>query len=435
MRIAIYMRLSKEDPALSCERHHRESNSIANQRILLTKYISEKFPDACIQEFADDGYSGVNFRRPAVQKLFEQVRRLQTDCIVVKDFSRFSRDYMELGACLERIFPFYGIRFISVNDHYDSQYEHGTDLAVQFKSLLYDLYSKDLSQKVRSSLAVRKANGSYVSANCPFGYEKDPDDRHKLLIAPEEAAIVKRIFKLTAEGFSCVQIARLFQKEKIKTPAQFKSEKGQTIRPPKGNRFLWSTSFICQVLKNRVYVGDIVYGKYVKDAPGEKTHAAPKETWQIVYNHHEPIIERDFFEQIQKTRGKKRTAQHRPKHPLTGKVICGCCKRNLRYRHGKNAYFYCHSRFLAEQENSKFPASPDTWNDPDKPGCIPKIPALYLEEYVLFMLQKKTADDKSQPDISGSDIPPDMPVYDQLKNFVSQITVYGEQHIEIKWTF
>ena len=213
--IAIYMRVSKEDA-----KDKEESNSIGMQRMLLRKFVAEKFSDYELSEFCDDGYTGTNFERPGAQKLLEQVRDSEISCIVVKDFSRFARDYIELGAYLEQIFPFLGVRFLSVNDNYDSSdYQGGiAGIDVNFRNLLYDLYSKDLSLKVRSSLAVRKEQGQYISGNSPFGYEKDPDDRHALVIAQDEAEIVKRIFSLKVEGYSSTQIARLFNADGIKTP-------------------------------------------------------------------------------------------------------------------------------------------------------------------------------------------------------------------------
>ena len=246
-QIAIYIRLSKED-----DKYKEESNSITMQRILLQRFVAENFADYDLLEFCDDGYTGTNFERPGMQDMLEMVRDSKINCIVVKDFSRFARDYIELGSYLEQIFPFMGVRFISVNDHYDSKNYQGSiaDIDVNFKNLLYDLYSKDLSQKVRSSLAIRKEKGQYVSGNSPFGYEKDPEDRHALLIAEDEAEVVRRIFSLTVEGYTSVQIARLFNETRVRTPIEFKIAKGKTSREPKGDRFMWNSSTICQILRN-----------------------------------------------------------------------------------------------------------------------------------------------------------------------------------------
>ena len=165
--VAIYLRLSKED-----EDMQDESNSIANQRLLLKGYVEENFGQCEWKEFVDDGFSGTNLRRPGIAELLERAKDGRVNCVIVKDFSRFSRDYIELGSYLEQIFPFLGVRFISVNDKYDSAGRLGNtmELDTSFKGLLYDLYSKDLSVKVKSSLHSRKEEGQYAIGNVPFGY-------------------------------------------------------------------------------------------------------------------------------------------------------------------------------------------------------------------------------------------------------------------------
>lgn len=295
------MRLSKEE-----DKGKEESISITMQRILLKNYARDHFTDYELLEFCDDGYTGTNFERPGIQKMLEKIKKGEIDCVIVKDFSRFARDYIELGSYLEQIFPFLGLRFISINDNYDSSnYQGGiADIDINFKNLLYDLYSKDLSGKVRSALAVRKEKGQYVSANSPFGYEKDPKDRHALVIAEDEAEIVRRIFALTAEGHTSTEIAGLLNQTKVKTPVEFKIEKGKTNRVPKGEKFLWHSSTICQILKNEVYIGNAVQKKYTRDFVGGKSHLNPCENWLITYGHHEAIIGKDLFDQIQKSRRK-----------------------------------------------------------------------------------------------------------------------------------
>ena len=322
-QIAIYIRLSKED-----DKFKEESNSITMQRILLQRYVAENFSDYDLLEFCDDGYTGTNFERPGMQEMLELVRDSKINCIVVKDFSRFARDYIELGSYLEQIFPFMGVRFISVNDNYDSKNYQGSiaDIDVNFKNLLYDLYSKDLSQKVRSSLAVRKEKGQYVSGNCPLGYEKAPEDRHALLIAEDEAEVVRRIFSLTVEGYTSVEIARLFNKTQVKTPIEFKIAKGKTSREPKGDRFMWSSSTICQILRNEIYIGNIVQKKYTKDFVGGKNHLNPREDWLVTYNHHEPIIDRETWERVQELRKqRKRPNRYDEVGLFSGMLFCADC--------------------------------------------------------------------------------------------------------------
>lgn len=367
--IAIYLRLSKED-----DKQKEESDSIAAQRALLRRYTEENFADCETVEFCDDGYTGTNFDRPGMQEMLERIRNGEINCVIVKDFSRFARDYIELGSYLEQIFPFLGVRFISLNDGYDSARIQGgiADIDMNFKNLLYDLYSRDLSAKVRSSLSIRKEKGQYVSANAPFGYEKDPEDRHALLIAGDEAEVVRRIFSLTLEGYTSVEIAKLFNETGIKTPIEFKIEKGKTRRLPKGKRFLWSSSTICQILRNEIYIGNIVQKKYTKDFVGGKNHLNPRRDWLVSYEHHEPVIDKEVFDKVQESRGRAKPPQQYETHPLVGRLVCGGCKKNLRYRRGPNPYFTCSCRYSNTMEN-----------------CVRRINAMAAWQYVLLAMRDK----------------------------------------------
>lgn len=341
----------------------------------MKKYAADHFVDYELLEFCDDGYTGTNLNRPGMQAMLEEARQDRIDCVMVKDLSRFARDYIELGAYLEQIFPFLGIRFISVNDGYDSKDYPGSvaDIDVNFKNLLYDLYSKDLSQKVRSSLSVRKEKGEYISGNSPFGYEKDPKDRHALLIEEDEAEVVRRIFALALEGYTISQIAKLFNETGVKTPVEFKIAKGKTSRTPKGGRFLWGSGTVDKILRNEVYIGNVVQKKTTKTEVGGKNHLNPREDWLVTRNHHEPIVDKEVFDEIQKRRGTKKAPSSRQPHPLTGKLVCGCCGRNLCYRRNSlNPYFGCEERYTNTLES-----------------CVKKVNGMFLEQYVLFMLQER----------------------------------------------
>ncbi len=366
-RIAVYMRLSREDAA-----DGGESGSIRTQRMLLRRYVEAHFCDYEILEFCDDGYSGTNFNRPGVTQLLNLVREMAVDCIIVKDFSRFSRDYIELGDYIQQIFPFLGVRFVSVNDGYDSGDEKQAtpELDLCFKSLLYDLYSKDLSVKVRTSLAARNGRGQYASANCPFGYEKDPHDRHMLKVREDEAAIVRRIFQMTLEGHTSFSIARQFNEEGIKTPAAFRAARGETGRQPKKGGFIWYPAVICRILRSEVYVGDLVYGKTVKEAAGGKNRLKPRSEWRRYRNHHEPVIDRPTFDLVQEGRGAAKRRSEEKAHPLTGFVVCGCCGHNLQLHRGRTPYFFCPCRPVRPQRE-----------------CVKRIEAAFLEQYVLSRMQ------------------------------------------------
>lgn len=298
-RIAIYIRLSKED--YKCG---KESNSVAMQRILLQKYAAAHFLEYKLIEFCDDGYTGTNLNRPGMQAMLEMVKASAIDCIIVKDFSRFARDYIETGSYLEQIFPFMGVRFISVNDNYDSRNYKGraAGIDINFKNLMYDLYSKDLSQKIRSSLDVRKEKGLYVSGNSPFGYEKDPKDRHVLRIEKDEAEVVRQIFILKLGGASLVQIAKLLNEAGVKTPIEYKIAKGKTSRLPKRERFLWSGSTVGQILRNEIYIGNICQKKTTKEFVGGRNRLNPREDWLVLSSHHEPIVEKEVFYRVNKER-------------------------------------------------------------------------------------------------------------------------------------
>ena len=165
---------------------------------------------------------------------------------------------------------------------------------MSFRHLLYDLYSKDLSAKIKSSFTARKGRGEYISANCPFGYEKAPYDKHMLLIEEDEVEIVRQIFSLTLSGYTSVDIAKKFNREGIRTPIEFKIAKGKRKKVPKGGSFSWSSSSICAILRNEAYVGDMVHGKTEKELGG-KNRLKPRREWKIYHDHHEAIIDRETF--------------------------------------------------------------------------------------------------------------------------------------------
>lgn len=289
-QIGIYLRISKEDF------NREESQSISGQRNLLHKYIQKEFngEDYCIVEFSDDGYSGVNEERPALKELLVWVKEERIDCILVKDFSRLARDYLLLGELLEILFPAHQVRFISVSDGYDSQRypEKILDLDMQFRGLCYDLYSKDISHKVKSALKAKKRAGIYVSANTPFGYEKHPSDRHKIRIKEEEAKVVREIFQLAAKGYTVTEIAKLFNEKQIKTPKEFRTGKSSK------KQYLWHPATIWNILKNRVYIGEMIQGKYEKEYVGGPSRKISSNQWIIQKNHHEKIVTEELFNKI-----------------------------------------------------------------------------------------------------------------------------------------
>ncbi len=309
-RLAVYLRLSVEEHWAGQKSF--ESNSISSQRKLIYEFIrgDETLRRMRAEEFCDDGCSGTHMSRPAVQRLLAQIRAGRIQCVIVKDMSRFSRDYVEMGTYLNRIFPFLGVRFISVNDHYDS-WEHRGDtigLDTAFQTLLYDLYSKDISTKVRASLESRCAEGEYVFGQVPFGYEKSPRERNKVIVNKREAGVVLYIFSLAAQGKSSVQIARQLREEQVPTASQMRRlEKGKT---EKENSCPWSDTAVRRILNNRFYLGEMAYGKTVRRAVGSKERiAVPRDEWKVIAGHHEALVSEEMFAAVSKFRPQSSSPQ------------------------------------------------------------------------------------------------------------------------------
>lgn len=369
-RIALYMRLSKEDGSGA-----EESNSIRMQRMLLHNYAKAVFAGDEILEFVDDGYSGTTMERPGVRRMLALAETSVLDCILVKDFSRFSRDYVELGSYLEQFFPLLGIRFISVNDHYDSLEAETASAALEtaFRGLLCDLYSRDLSAKVRAALSARKENGLYASGHVPFGYEKKPEAMGGMDVSEPQASVVRRIFGLAAEGKTSVQIAGQLNAERQKTPMQYLAERGGTAKKPKGDMYSWSAATVCRILQNRCYVGDMVYGKYIKDHVGGKRRMRPRTEWKVHPNHHTPLVDRRIFDKAQPQKRPCTVPQRERQHPLVGRMVCGGCGHNLVFRKRGCGYFTCSQRYTARMCMD----------------CVEKAELPFLERFVFGQIGQK----------------------------------------------
>lgn len=326
-----YYRLSMEDDS------QRESNSIINQRNLVKDYISHSPELAAMpfREFYDDGYSGATMERPAIRQVLELARNNQVQCIVVKDFSRFARNYIEMGTYLEQIFPFLGVRFISISDHYDSRdYQgKGSDLEVQFKGLVADFYVKDQSAKVKAAVNTKRGRGEYCCGSAPYGYRINPENRKALLIVEDEAEVIRRVFELTNQRYSKMEICRLFNEEGILTPLQSMSRRQKSDNKKASTRGLqWTSDTIRKILSDKNYIGCMVYGKTKIPDPGTgKEVPVPKSAWKVIEGHHEPIISRETFEKAQalQIRHTKKSKFDKETTLLSGYVKCGNCRRNL----------------------------------------------------------------------------------------------------------
>lgn len=345
---AVYLRLSSEDPDLK-QALKTESNSIKNQRNLVMDFIrkSPRLSGAEILEFCDDGWSGKNFERPGVQEMLGLVRQGKIRCIIVKDISRFGRDYLEVGTYLFYVFPFLGVRFIAVSDGFDSSRAGSADsLETFFKTLLNDYYSRDLSRKVQRAKWQRAKTGKFMSAFAPFGFIKDPEDRGRLKEDPETAWIVRRIFRLGACGEGAASIARTLNQHRIPTPMVYKRRLGcsRTVWPCIREDNVWTEDQIRRILRDERYTGRMVYGKRRRRQAGDShTVKVSRRDWVISSHTHEGIVTQEEFDQAQASmrayRERKGGARKRGDWPL--RVRCGCCGRRMERAGGKTPYYRC----------------------------------------------------------------------------------------------
>lgn len=298
--IAVYIRLSSEDNDVDGS-IKAESNSVSAQRMLINEFIKkqDEFINCSVVEYVDDGYSGTNFNRPGFQRMMEDAKAGRIKSIVIKDFSRFGRDYLEVGNYLEKILPVLGIRIISINDGFDSINSSGFTggMSVALKNMLNAMYSRDLSRKVRSAMKTHAKNGEYMPAFPKYGYIKDPEDKHHLVIDPEAAETVKLIFTMAADGKTKGQIAKYLNETHVLTCREYMCRKGIKMhRENEKEKKLWSVTTISDMLKNEVYLGKIIWNKKrVARTGSNKLVSNDKEEWIVVENAHEPIISDELF--------------------------------------------------------------------------------------------------------------------------------------------
>lgn len=341
--VAKYLRISEDDDDMGAWK--RESNSISNQRKMLDSYIAahEELSKYPIKEYVDDGVSGVNFHRHGVQNLLAEVRGNNIYCIVVKDLSRFGRNYIEVGDYIEQIFPFVGVRFISVADSFDS-FRDSAGIDIGFKNLIHDLYSRDLSAKVKASIKIRQKKGAYNGGGIPFGYKLGGGKDEPFVPDPEAAEIVKRIFLLAADGNTTSMIAGRLNREAVPTPGAYKKSHGGISYCFKNEKLnLWSAAQVNLILRNEVYRGTYIAHKLSTVRPGVvQKNETPD--YVMLENHHERLVEEELFQKAQnvlRLRGKigKKTEYE---SALKGKVKCGCCGYSMSIRHdAKNPYYRC----------------------------------------------------------------------------------------------
>ncbi len=351
LKAAIYLRISSEDSEIG-HSTKTESDSIANQRSLLLAFIRRmpELENADILEFCDDGWSGKNFERPAVRKMLEQARKGDIQCILVKDLSRFGRDYLEVGNYISRIFPFLGIRFIAVNDHFDSSRGLEADsLEMSFKTLFHDIYSRDISRKVREAKRFRAKRGEFQGSFAPYGYIKDPKDKKHLVIDPEAAQVIRRIFRMAVEKKSTTEIARALNADCVQTPMQYKKAAGcSRTWLCIGEKNFWTRDTVTNILRDERYIGTNVFGRRICDEIG-KNHmvSVPCAEWIRVAGCHEGIVTDEEFaraqESLREYKEYSKDGSSRSGRLLRKKVRCGVCGHIMYYISGKQPYYICNT--------------------------------------------------------------------------------------------
>lgn len=324
-KVGLYIRLSQED-----DKNHKresESESIINQRSLLMNYLkSNGF--VLTDEYVDDGYSGTNFDRPEFKRLIEDIENGKINCVITKDLSRLGRDYIQCGYYVEQYFPLKKVRYISILDNVDTFLDSANNDIAPFKALFNDMTSKDTSKKIRSILRNKKIEGKFIGSKPSYGYMRDPLDKGHLIPDPVTAPIVKRLFNEVARGDKIIDIIERFNNEGIPTPSAYKN-----IKPSKRlkNGHLWTHSGINKIIKNRMYVGDMIQNVQAKlNYKSQKRLALCSEYWIIVENTHEALVDREVWEGLQNTASRTRVTKHdRPKRIFEGLVYCKECGNML----------------------------------------------------------------------------------------------------------
>jgi len=325
---ALYCRLSRDDGM------DGDSNSVANQKRLLSQKAKE-LGLANTKYYVDDGYTGTNFNRPGFQAMLGDIDMGYVTAVMVKDLSRLGRDYVSVGNYTDSYFPERNVRFIAVNDSIDS--DEGESEIAPFKNILNEMYARDISKKVRSSHRLRGNMGEPLSQP-PYGYMKSPENKKKWIIDPEAAEIVKSIFKMCLDGKGNETIARILQEQKVLIPMAYWQSKGlpRGGKKTQPNPYKWCKTTIQKILSQQEYCGDVINFKtYSKSFKNKTRLENPQENWAVFKNVHEPIIDREAFEQVQKMIAKTKRRAPKPsnaqKSIFCDLLYCGDCHKKLRH--------------------------------------------------------------------------------------------------------
>ncbi len=320
---ALYMRLSKEDDGVA------ESDSIATQRRILRAYAKEN--GFCVyNEYIDDGWSGTSFERPAFKRMIADIEGGRVNLVLTKDLSRLGRDYITAGRYTELYFPGKGVRYIAVNDGYDSDGPY-TDIA-PFKNVVNEMYARDASKKIRSALKAKMQGGAYIASFAPYGYQKDPANKNHLVTDAQSGAVVKEVFYMAARGSPPGEIARTLHARGVPSPAVYRCMTHEGLDVDQcSKRQIWTSATITKMLKNIVYLGHTAQGKTAKISfKSPASHSTPRAAWIVVENTHEALVEAQTFDLVRRRR-MARTCERKGAffNLFSGIAKCADCGRNM----------------------------------------------------------------------------------------------------------
>lgn len=331
-KVAMYIRLSREDG------DKEESSSVTNQRNIITRFINENDNFIIVDEYVDDGYTGTNFNRPAFQRMIKDIEKGKINTVITKDLSRLGRDYIDTGRYVQRYFPENRVRYIALLDGIDTLEDAGMNDIAPFKSVINDMYVKDISKKITSALKERKTAGNFLAVTAPYGYKKNPENKYQLVINEEEAKVVRYIFRLYLQGNGLTKIAKILTEEEIPVPGISRNI-GTTRKTKLYN--CWKQTTISRILKNPVYIGNLEQFKRKKvNYKSKKRVTVPKEDRVICYNTHQPIIKKEDFDEVQKIITENKAFSKSTKHDylFKGFLYCADCGAKLYLTYSDYAY-------------------------------------------------------------------------------------------------
>lgn len=379
-KLGEYIRLSKED--INRGKDKDDSNSVTNQKALLDDYYQQHINEfeSVQPPYVDDGYTGTDTNRDSFQKLLSDIYSKKVNCVIVKDLSRLSRNYTDAGSLIENLFVQMNVRFISLAEGIDSYLNPDSisNLIVPITNVINDNFCYQTSKKIRQVFDMKRRNGEFIGGFAAYGYMKNPKDKNALIVDDEAAEVVKNIYEWFLDGMSKNAIVRNLNERGILCPSEYKKSKGLNYQHPSGSeRPLWGAKTISDILKNRLYIGDMVQGRQrVKSYKIHTQEQVPENEWYIVENTHEPIIERPIFEKVQELlKRDTRTAPQKKKlYLFSGFLRCADCGKAMSRSQVKGTvYYFCR-----------------TYKDQSKTACTKhSIKHNRLEAAVLYAIQQQ----------------------------------------------